>query len=92
MQRVVAETGQVVAFALVDRVFPIDAEHLLHQRCHLVDIIGKERHYTHTQQVGHVADVLVFLAFSLQFSNERLLFFDAVLQRIEFYAHMLQGV
>ena len=57
-----------------------------------IDIIGKERHYTHTQQVCHVADILIFLAFALQFSNERLLCFDAVLQRIEFYAHMLQGV
>ena len=77
MQRVIAETIQLVQFALVDGVLPVDVEHLLRHRSDTVHIIGIERNDTSAEKVGHIIKQGIFATLQRQFSGEALFRFDA---------------
>ena len=76
MERVVAETVQLVQHALIDRVVPVDLEQLLHDRRDAVHIIGVERDDTPTEDISNIAQGSVFVAFELEFASERLFGLD----------------
>ena len=73
MQRVVAKAVQLVQFAFIHTFFPVDVKDAFGDSCHLIYFICIEGDDTHTHEIGHIVDALVFCAFQLQFSHQRLL-------------------
>ena len=76
MQRIVTETVRVVQAALIDGIFPIDVEKLLGQGGDAIDIVGVERDDPCAEDIGDVAQRMVFVAFERQLAGKTLPGFD----------------
>ena len=76
MQRVVAETVQLVEFALVHRVCPVNLEELLRYRCDTVHIVGVEGDDARPEDVSDVAERGVFIPFKRQLVRQTRLRLD----------------
>ena len=88
---VVAKAGEIMELALVDGLFPVDVEDMLHDGSHLVDIIGVEGDDAHTEDIGDIFERLVLGALQFEFATKRLLGLDAMLDGVDIKAVLLQS-
>ena len=63
MQRIVAETVQLMQFALVHTLTPVDIEYALGDRGHLVNLISIESDDAQAHEVSDIVDALILRTF-----------------------------
>ena len=73
VQRHVAKVIDIMHLPLVNRIFPVDVEHLLNQRRDLVDFVAVICDDADADQIRHVTDLTVLLALELQLAGKALL-------------------
>ena len=91
VEGVVAEAGEIMELALVDGLFPVDIEDVLHDGGYLVDIIGIEGNDAQAENVGDIAERVVFGALQFELATKRLLSLDAVLDGVDVEPILFQG-
>ena len=70
MQRVVAETVQLVHLPLVDGVFAVNVEEVLHHGRDLVDVVAVKRNDTDPEQIRDIRNLAVFAALERQLAGQ----------------------
>ena len=69
VQRHIAEVINIMHLPLVNRILPVDVEHLLNQRRDLVDFVAVICDDADADQIRHVTDLTVLLALELQLAG-----------------------
>ena len=90
MQGQVAEAVDFVDLALVHGILPVYREQALHGGGHLVHVVDVEGDYAQADDVRDIGQALVFGALELQLTGQRVLGFDAGLDRRDQQARLLE--
>ena len=91
VEGVIAEAGEIMELALVDGLIPVDFKDMFHDGGNLVDVISIEGDDAQAEDVGDIAERVVFGTLQFEFATERLLGLDAVLDGIDVEPILFQG-